>query len=319
VLSDIFAIANQDKLPSGTVKEYLASWLSKKRLEIADRSYSDYDKAVREFQGHLGVKVEKTMDALTARDVVSFRGILSERVRGVTVNKYLKILRGAWTSALKDGLVRENIFVRVGMVKDSKRERRAFTLPELQTIIAACDQEWRGMVLFGLYTGQRLSDIAGLTWRQVDLDRKELRLTTEKTQRNMTIPLAGPLVKHLITLPSADDPDAAVFPGAHHTVKVNQSTLSRQFTDILSSVGLTEKKTHEKKGQGRDMRRTSGGLSFHCLRHTATSLLKNQGVSDVVAREIIGHDSEAVSRVYTHIDPDTLRQAIDKLPDLVSK
>jgi hypothetical protein len=44
--------------------------------------------------------------------------------------------------------------------------------------------------------------------------------------------------------------------------------------------------------------------------------LKRAGASDVVAREIIGHESAAVSRTYTHIDVATLRNAIDKLPDI---
>jgi integrase len=52
------------------------------------------------------------------------------------------------------------------------------------------------------------------------------------------------------------------------------------------------------------------------LRHTATSLLKNAGVSDVIARDIIGHDSAAVSANYTHIDQETKRVALDKLPDV---
>ena len=62
--------------------------------------------------------------------------------------------------------------------------------------------------------------------------------------------------------------------------------------------------------------RQSGGLGFHCLRHTATTLLKRAGASDVVAREIIGHETAVVSRTYSHIDIATLRGAIDKLPDI---
>ncbi|NDJ14627.1 MAG: integrase, partial [Acidobacteriia bacterium] len=50
--------------------------------------------------------------------------------------------------------------------------------------------------------------------------------------------------------------------------------------------------------------------------HTATSLLKNAGVSEVVARDIIGHDSAAVSANYTHVDEDTKRKAVDLLPDI---
>jgi len=60
-------------------------------------------------------------------------------------------------------------------------------------------------------------------------------------------------------------------------------------------------------------------LGFHALRHTATSLLKNAGASDVIAREIIGHDSKAVSRVYTHLDKSALADAMQKLPDITAK
>jgi len=55
-----------------------------------------------------------------------------------------------------------------------------------------------------------------------------------------------------------------------------------------------------------------------CLRHTATSLLKRAGASDVVAREIVGYETAAVSRTYSQIDMATLRGSIDKLPDLMS-
>jgi integrase len=59
-------------------------------------------------------------------------------------------------------------------------------------------------------------------------------------------------------------------------------------------------------------------LSFHSLRHTATSLLKNAGVSQAVAMEFIGHESEAISQHYTHIEAATMRSAAEKLPNIFS-
>ena len=67
---------------------------------------------------------------------------------------------------------------------------------------------------------------------------------------------------------------------------------------------------------GRSRRRKVNEISFHSLRHTATSLLKRAGVSESVAMDIIGHDSAAISRHYTHIDESTKRKAIGKLPDV---
>ena len=84
----------------------------------------------------------------------------------------------------------------------------------------------------------------------------------------------------------------------------------------LVQAGLAKPRTHKATGKGRSASRTISELSFHSLRHTATSLLKNSGVSDAVARDIIGHDSEAVSRVYTRIDPETKRKAIRSMPDI---
>jgi len=47
------------------------------------------------------------------------------------------------------------------------------------------------------------------------------------------------------------------------------------------------------------------------------SQLKAAGVSDAIAREFVGHDSEEVSNSYTHIPTDILRKAARKLPDIL--
>jgi integrase len=89
----------------------------------------------------------------------------------------------------------------------------------------------------------------------------------------------------------------------------------------MASAGLVQSRgDHQKKDgkAGRGARRQLSDISFHALRHTATSLLKNAGVSDIVARDIVGHESEAASRSYTHIDAETKRTALDKLPDVTA-
>jgi hypothetical protein len=48
-------------------------------------------------------------------------------------------------------------------------------------------------------------------------------------------------------------------------------------------------------------------------------MLKASGLSDVFAREIVGHQSAAVSRQYTHLSTDDLRNAMQRLPDVTSK
>lgn len=315
VMARIFAVANQDKLPCATLADFLKTWLQKKSLEVADSSHEQYSITAKALLSHFTSKVDKPVDAITRRDAASFRDALAERLAGSTINKYIKICRVAWSDAVKQSVCRENVFALTDMVKAQKSKRRAFSLPELQRILAACNDEWRGMVIAALYTGQRSSDVSNLTWRQIDIANGIIHFTTRKTSATLNIPIAKPLMRYLMERPSADNPDAPLF----DTLAGQRSnTLGRQFSEILMEAGLVERRTHKGRGKGRDTRRDVGGLSFHCLRHTATSLLKNAGVSDVVAREIIGHESEAVSRAYTHIEADTLRAAVNKLPDIVN-
>lgn len=314
VIGDIHAIATREALPMYTAEAFIAAWLEGKLPTVADSSALAYQKTAGEFTKHLGARAKGPVEAVNVKDVLSFRTALAARVSAGTVNQKLLILRGAWTWGVRLSLVTENPWKMVSMMTGDKQERRAFTLPELQALLAGCDQDWKTMVLLGLYTGQRLGDIAGLTWRQVDLDKRELSFTTQKTNRRQIIPLATPLVKHLLTLPSSDDPDAPVLP---RCAEAGGSALSRHFADLLTRAGLIQRKiAHRKHGTGRNTRRIQSALSFHSLRHTATSLLKNTGASDAVAREIIGHDSEAISRGYTHMETSTLRRAIDAMPDV---
>jgi integrase len=152
----------------------------------------------------------------------------------------------------------------------------------------------------------------------VDVEQKEVRLITQKTGKAMNIPLHPVLQTHFLSLPASDNLDAPIFPRAAATAAVRVGTLSNQFADILAAAGLQKVRDHQKAedGQGRNTERKVGRLSFHCLRHTATSLLKNAGVSDVIAREIIGHDSPEISRVYTHMEKPAMKDAMDRLPDV---
>ncbi len=256
------------------------------------------------------------MDMITLRDLTAFRDTVAGRVSGTTVNKYLKILGGAWLRAMKDGLLRENPFPRVELAKEDRAKRRAFTLDELKRVLAEADDEWRGMILCGFYLGQRIGDTAQLTWRSVDFEANSIRLLTQKTKRSMTIPMATPLREYLLNLSASDNPDAALFPRA---ASLSGQALSNQFADILASAKLQKARSHEKHedGKGRSAERKASRLSFHCLRHTNTSLLHNAGVSAAVAQEIVGHDSAEVHRLYAHMEQATLQQAVNKLPDLV--
>jgi integrase len=146
-------------------------------------------------------------------------------------------------------------------------------------------------------------------------------LTTMKTKKCVTIPMAQTLVEHLkrFKKPSVIA-EMPVLPkafkalqGAHGRV----TTLSNRFADLLAECDLRPKKPHHIiVAGGRDGRKCRHALSFHCLRHTAVSFLKNAGVPQSVAMEFVGHDSPEISQHYTHVGEEALRKACAALPTL---
>ncbi|MGV3772217.1 MAG: tyrosine-type recombinase/integrase [Verrucomicrobiales bacterium] len=319
VISDIYVLANGHALQSSTIKDYCATWLSRKQLAANSRTHERYSAAIKHVLNYLGDKANRDLSHLSVKEIEAMMDHISKTLSPNSANYTVKVLRAMLNDAKRKGFIQSNEATRVELIqKMEKNEKRAFTLPELEDILNAANNEWRGMILVGIYTGLRLGDIALLTWANLDLQNAEIKLTTQKTDKRQNLPIAAPLLKHLETLPAGDDPSAPLFPEACASKQRNPhgGPLSNQFYGILAAVGLVKPRTHKSKGKGRDSKREFNPISFHSLRHTATSLLKNAGVSDVIARDIIGHDSEAVSRNYTHIDHETKRLALNKLPDI---
>jgi integrase len=151
--------------------------------------------------------------------------------------------------------------VRVPVLKSrDKSVRRAFTLSEIKRILKACgnDAEWRGLVLFGLYLGQRLGDLAKLTWRAVNFETREIAFTTRKTGRRIVLPLVQPLSDYLASLPATDNPNAFIFSRAASATRTG--TLSNQFREILVEAGLVEPRGHEATGKGRSQARETSEI-----------------------------------------------------------
>jgi integrase len=321
VIGEIFEISNRETLPSETIGEYFKRWLESKRNRIGPKSFIRYSQLVGTFLQWIGPRAKFGLPHLSSAELGRFRDYLSAHKSPASVNVALSVIQTALTDAFNDGLVDTNEAARVKKLDErnkGQQQRRAFTLEELTAILSAADPEWKGMVLTSLYAGgMRLGDVAALQWEFIDLLTREIRFRTEKTGRQIILPIAEPLYRHWKSI-AGSSPQGPLFPRAFALRQrdVPTGTLSNQFYKVLTTAGLVEKRDHHGKGKGRSARRKTGGLGFHCLRHTATTLLKAGGVSDAVTREIVGHESPAVSRVYSHLDGGVLREALNKLPDL---
>lgn len=300
VIADIYRAAHAKDLPDSTTRMFVDGWLARRQHEIAPASYAAYRGRALHFVEWLGEIADRPITEVETHHFLGYRDSLASTRTASTAYHGAKVLRVIFEDARRDGYVAENPAKDCGLLKKvASTGRRPFTVDELSRILKAADSEWQSLILFGLYTGQRLGDIARLKWSNVDLVAGEIAMTTRKTGRVVRIPICAPF-----------RPRAIAFADA------NGSTLSRQFGDILANIGLAEKRSHDAEKSGRGARRAKSELSFHCLRHTATSLMKNAGVSPAIVQDIIGHESAEISAHYTHVESAAKREALAVLPDL---
>jgi integrase len=147
------------------------------------------------------------MRDVTKADIIAFRNRLLTQVSAKTANHDMRAVKTLFKSAREDEVIAEDpaVSVKSAHNKATSASKRSFTLDELHVVLDVADPEWKSMILFGLYIGQKLADVATLRWSNVDLVKGEIRLTTRKTDKVMILPIAAPLRRYLEGLPSSDD------------------------------------------------------------------------------------------------------------------
>lgn len=323
-ISRLYAQITGEALPNASVRAFVAAWLlEKKGLTISTQNY--YKNTLAKFLTHLGPLADDELSMVAKEHVLRFRNAQLERLSAKSANHDLKVVKMLFLAAKRDGYLVDNPAEFVETVAEKRHEtkrRRPFTIDQVRAVMAVADEEWRSMILFALYTGQRLGDIARLTWANVDLGTKQVRLVTRKTGAPLMIPMAKPLRAHIeaLTAPDCRPDDAPFHPRALSFVERQNDksgNLSNQFADLLALAGLRDKKAHRKStGEGRSGRHQMEALSFHCLRHTAVTLLKEAGIPAAVVQALIGHESAQISELYTTVGEEALTQAAAAFPIL---
>ena len=308
-------------LPSETVRGWCKRWLETKELENEATSHLRYVQAIRVFLEFLADAADRNVENLTADTLLRFRDHCAAKVSVGTSNTNLRIVRACLNAARQQGLLSNNPAALIKPLKErGESKRRAMTLEEIQRVLKTCGHTpWRGLVLTGLYTGQRLGDCARLTWQQVNLPKQNVSFVTRKTGKRLSMHLAPPLADYLGALPSTDDPNAFVFPQFAKMAEGVTATLSKAFAEeILIPAGLmaVRSKNHASTGKGRKARHQVNEVTFHSLRHSMVTMLKATGASNALAQMIVGHDSSAVSARYTHLSAQDTVESINKLPDV---
>ncbi|MEI6714156.1 MAG: site-specific integrase [Verrucomicrobiota bacterium] len=312
VVSEIVEKATGTPLQFATAADYLTEWIKTQDGAIELASFRKYSQAIREFIESLGDRSKLALGAVSSADVTAFRDKSARMGRTPgTIKGLLKPISKAFEQAHKQGLIPHNPCKAVPSLKDrEKKPKECFTPAQIQTLLSAADTEWKGLILFGYFTGMRLQDIAHLTWENVDLENEVVSCKERKTGKHNLWELHPNLLQWLKAR-GQGLPKTYVLP---ELKSLSEAHLSRSFTRFMARAGVVGALIRKKTGEaGRNL----SGLTFHSLRHTFVSGLDAQGVPEELRMKIVGHSSVDVHRNYTHHKDDRLRGIIAGIPGIL--
>lgn len=180
-------------------------------------------------------------------------------------------------------------------------EKGTFTPLQVSKLACAANDDWRGAILLGYYTGARLSDVANMRWSAIEWSNKIIRFTASKTGKAVTLPLHSQLEREL--LKNAGVGNAPMFPALAGKGTGGKHGLSGRFNAIMEKACVEGKRTRASGG------RSLSSLSFHSLRHSFNSALANAGVSQEIRQKLTGHASAEMNTIYTDHELAPLRAA----------
>jgi integrase len=217
-----------------------------------------------------------------------------------TVNIEMSILRRMFRKGVKWEMLEKNPFDNADdlFYKETNRRERALTEDEVKRLIDACPKYLKPIVIAGVLTGLRKSDIFNLKWRDIDLKKGLIQLEEAKTGKTRNIVLNSDMITLLQSLPVKCQ---YVFPNKH----------GKPFTDIKRSFEASLKKAGIE--QSDDRRRK---IVFHTLRHTCVSLLTERGADTTAVKNYVAHASEEMTKHYTHLSEEYARRTAEILNGL---
>ena len=309
---------NETKL---TLEQYLTDWLVIHNTSLKPKSGQRYEQISRDYiMPYLGIS--RLQDLRVEHIEGLYQALLQDGVSVRNVRYVHSLLHRSLSDAVKRGVVGLNAAHGARQPKMLHHEMKILDENQvMQFFIAVQDDRNVALYHMAVKTGMRKGELLGLKWTDLDWKRGTIRVQRQvqrvtgqgmvfmspKTKAGRrTIALGEETLRILREHRTKQqfESDLAgnqwqdydlIFPSSIGTPQ-SPSNLLKTFKSILKCAGLPV-------------------IRFHDLRHTAASLMLNQGVPPFVVSKILGHSKASTTMdIYGHLIP-LMHEGVGNLMD----
>lgn len=283
------------------------SWLKVKNHR--PRGILTYRKEILYIVTALGGDVATVAELTWERLSLHLAELVERDVGPATINKRIAVARSFCSWLCKAGHMTSNPAMELDRPRRASPLPRALSSAELrgvrdllttpiETIAKWRRWKWQRdmrILALGLLAGMRLSEIASLRWKSIDLEAGLIQVLHGKGDKDRMIPFNAQLSTILQTVPPEQRKRDMAVAGARNGRCLSYKSISHTF-DRFVRLALPD-------------------VSCHRLRHTFASSLYNAGADLFAIQELLGHSSPETTRMYVRVGTAHTRRAIDLLPD----
>ena len=264
----------------------LAEALERYEREISSRKkgYGREKTRIKNWMGHDLAK--RSLASIRGSDMAHYRDArIKSGYASNTVRLELAVLSHLFETARKEwgmeGLSNPVKSIRMPSPPEG-RDRRLRT-GELEKLLENTTEEMGRIIRFALETGMRRSEITGMTWESLDLKKRVVTLSETKNGTKRIVPLSQESIRILSGMPRRIN---------GKVWGVAPDTISQDFAQACHKSEIK-------------------GLTFHDLRHEATSRFFEKGLNPMQVSAITGHKTLQMLKRYTHLRAEDLAELLN--------
>jgi integrase len=283
--AELWRVSKLGDRPRRTWNEAVVRWLK----EQAHKATIETDKIhLRWLDPHL---TGKCLDAISRSKIDKItEARLAEDVSNATVNRMLEVLRAILRRCANEWEWMDKVPM-VRMLKEPTRRIRYLNRDEANNLIAELPEHLADMVAFSLATGLRRSNVTGLHWAQVDLERRIAWIHADQAKARKAIP---------VPLNSA-------------AAEIIRKNVGKHQTHVFSYRGNPVTQVSTKAWYAALERAGIQDFRWHDLRHTWASWHVQHGTPLFALQEMGGWESPEMVRRYAHLAADHLSPYAERL------